>query len=60
MLLDPDAALARRFQVSGLPQTVILDASGQVRRVFLGAIDRHQLDEALAPLLAAPGVRCDT
>jgi cytochrome c biogenesis protein CcmG/thiol:disulfide interchange protein DsbE len=59
VLLDPGAALARRFGISGLPHTVILDAGGRVRHVFEGAIDRRQLESALAPLLGAPGKRCD-
>lgn len=59
VVLDPGAGLARRFGISSLPHTVIFDGSGQVRRVFMGAIDRRQLEEALAPLLSPPGKRCD-
>lgn len=59
VVLDPGAALARRFGISGLPHTVVLDGTGQVRRVFLGAIDRRQLEDALAPLLGATP-RCES
>lgn len=58
VLVDPGGAVANRFGVTGLPHTVILDAHGRVRRVFEGAIDRHDLDGVLGPLLAKRGAPC--
>ncbi len=36
LYLDPKAALARAFGVSGLPATFLIDAQGQVVRMMLG------------------------
>jgi cytochrome c biogenesis protein CcmG/thiol:disulfide interchange protein DsbE len=58
VLLDRGGSAATRFGVGGLPHTVVLDRDGNVRRVFVGAIGRSELERALGPLLAAPGAPC--
>ena len=35
--LDRDGVAAQRYQVSGIPQTVVIDREGKVARVFIGA-----------------------
>ncbi|MEQ8835545.1 MAG: hypothetical protein RID07_01930, partial [Lacipirellulaceae bacterium] len=35
--LDRDGIAAQRYQVSGIPQTVVIDREGKVARVFIGA-----------------------
>jgi peroxiredoxin len=42
--LDPDAKVAGRFGVSGLPVTVVIDADGRVASTFVGEIDAGQLE----------------
>ncbi len=58
VLLDPVGGAARHFDVSGLPHTVIIDAEGRVRRVFLGAVDREDLEATVGPLLPPHGAQC--
>lgn len=58
VLVDAGGRAAERFGVEGLPQTVVVDGQGNVRRVFLGPIGKAELDAALAPLLPAPGKPC--
>ena len=56
VLLDRGAAAAAAWQVGGYPQTVLVDASGTVRRVFHGAVSRAELEGAVAQLRPE---RCD-
>ena len=53
ILLDGDGSVARAYGVDGLPRTYVIDASGVIRRVFIGRVSRKALDEAIAPLLPA-------
>jgi predicted DsbA family dithiol-disulfide isomerase len=48
ILLDEDAAYARRLGIRGVPTNVVVDARGIVRAV--GASMLEELHEALAPL----------
>ncbi len=58
VLVDADGSAASAYGVSGLPHTIILDAQGRVRAEFEGAIDREDLERALAPLLPTRGDTC--
>jgi peroxiredoxin len=53
VLLDPRAEVATAWGVAGYPRTFLLDGTGRVARAFEGGVDRRQLLEAAAPLLAA-------
>jgi hypothetical protein len=54
--MDLDRILAERYQVKSIPQTVVIDAQGNVARVFVGATPqlpkhlRFAIDELLAPI----------
>ncbi len=50
VVLDPGAEVAAAWGVAGYPRTYLLDREGRVARVFEGALDRHSLEEAVAPL----------
>ncbi len=50
VLLDPDRAAGRNYQVLGLPVTVFVDAGGTVRAVHIGEIDAADLEDALRML----------
>ena len=47
ILLDPAGEIGARFNGQELPTNVILDASGQVRRRFIGARDGTVLETML-------------
>lgn len=53
VLLDERAEALGPWRVQGYPRTYLVDAEGNVRRVFLGALRRRQLEEAIRPLLPA-------
>jgi cytochrome c biogenesis protein CcmG/thiol:disulfide interchange protein DsbE len=58
VVVDAGGRAAERFGIVGLPQTIVIDAQGRIRRVFLGPVGKAELDEALAPLLAPRGTPC--
>jgi hypothetical protein len=52
--LDIDGATAEKYEVSAIPQTVIIDKAGNVARIFIGA-DANVTDkirQAIQQLLA--------
>ncbi len=54
LLLDTQGEVAARYQVVGIPTTVIFDAAGNMQRRHVGVLTRAQLAEYVAPLLAPP------
>jgi cytochrome c biogenesis protein CcmG/thiol:disulfide interchange protein DsbE len=48
LVIDLEGALARSYQVTALPTTIVIDAEGIVRVQHLGPLDREQLRELLA------------
>lgn len=58
VLVDEAGDAASAYGISGLPHTVVLDPQGRVRAEFEGAIDREDLEHALAPLLPTRGASC--
>jgi cytochrome c biogenesis protein CcmG/thiol:disulfide interchange protein DsbE len=44
---DPTGAVMRRFGVTGLPETFVLDARGRIAAKWVGAIDAASLDSLL-------------
>jgi thiol-disulfide isomerase/thioredoxin len=46
-----DGRAAAAFQVDGIPELVLLDRSGVVRRLHVGTFDEAELDGAVADLL---------
>jgi cytochrome c biogenesis protein CcmG/thiol:disulfide interchange protein DsbE len=53
ILLDERAEALSAWRVIGYPRTYLVDAEGNVRRVFEGAVSKRQLEEAVRPLLPA-------
>jgi cytochrome c biogenesis protein CcmG/thiol:disulfide interchange protein DsbE len=51
ILVDERAEALSAWRVAGYPRTYLVDAQGNVRQVFQGAISRRQLEEAMRPLL---------
>jgi cytochrome c biogenesis protein CcmG/thiol:disulfide interchange protein DsbE len=58
VLLDERGAAGDLFRIPGYPRTYLLDAQGRIRRVFQGAVQKRELEEALAPLLAEAPAPC--
>lgn len=52
LLLDPDAAVGRAYQVVGIPTTLFLDAGGGIRGRHVGVLNAAQLADYVIPLLA--------
>ena len=50
---DPEARLAQRWQVRGVPETFVVDARGRLRARHLGAVTRAWIDQQVLPLLPA-------
>jgi len=50
-LLDPDGAVARRYQVFLLPSTIFINAQGVVAAIHLGPINATQIEQYLAKIL---------
>jgi cytochrome c biogenesis protein CcmG, thiol:disulfide interchange protein DsbE len=53
ILPNTDASVRDAWGVEGYPVTFLVDAEGQVRRVFRGEVSGDQLAAAIAPLLPA-------
>ncbi len=53
ILMDQRAEALSPWRVEGYPRTYLVDTEGKVRRVFLGALRRSQLEDAIRPLLPA-------
>lgn len=53
ILMDVRAEALAPWRVEGYPRTYLVDAEGKVRKVFLGALRRRQLEDAIRPLLPA-------
>jgi cytochrome c biogenesis protein CcmG/thiol:disulfide interchange protein DsbE len=53
ILFDARAEALTPWGVEGYPRTYLVDVEGKVRRVFLGALSRRQLEDAIRPLLPA-------
>ena len=50
-LLDPDGAVARRYQVFLLPSTIFINAQGVVTAIHRGPINATQIEQYLAKIL---------
>ena len=53
ILLDARAEALAPWRVEGYPRTYLVDAEGNLRRVFVGALRKRQLEDAIRPLLPA-------
>jgi peroxiredoxin len=51
IVVDERATALRSWGVGGYPHTFVVDALGNVRLAFQGALRRRQLEEAILPLL---------
>jgi cytochrome c biogenesis protein CcmG, thiol:disulfide interchange protein DsbE len=58
VLLDDDGKVSDAFKIPAYPRTFLIDVDGRVRKVFEGAVDRGDLERALAPLLSAAPTSC--
>jgi peroxiredoxin len=52
--LDMDGSIARRYGVTGVPEIFVLDRSGRVAYVYVGAGRTESLSSRLDQLLADP------
>jgi len=50
-LLDSDGAVGRRYQLTGLPSHIFVDAAGAIRRLDIGGLEPARMAEALATIL---------
>ncbi len=53
ILLDERAEAIEPWGVQGYPITVVVDADGNVRQTFRGALSKRRLESAIRPLLPA-------
>ncbi|HVC61932.1 MAG TPA: DsbE family thiol:disulfide interchange protein [Acetobacteraceae bacterium] len=51
--LDPDGHVGLNFGVYGVPETYVLDATGHIRKRFVGPLTAEEVDKQLLPLLKA-------
>jgi len=51
--LDPDGSVGLNFGVYGVPETYVLDASGHIRKRFVGPLTAEEVNKELLPLLKA-------
>jgi cytochrome c biogenesis protein CcmG/thiol:disulfide interchange protein DsbE len=49
--LDPDGRVGLDFGVYGVPETYVLDASGHIRKRFVGPLTAEEVEKELLPLL---------
>jgi cytochrome c biogenesis protein CcmG/thiol:disulfide interchange protein DsbE len=53
-LEDPDGRITGvEFRLAGVPATIVVDRAGEMRYLFLGAVDEAELDAALDELTEA-------
>ncbi len=53
ILLDERAQVASAWKVLGYPHTYLVSPEGKVVRVFRGAVNKAELDDALRPIVPA-------
>lgn len=53
LLLDHDGAVSERYQVRGIPTTIVLDDEGVIRARHVGPLTEDQFAEYVTPLLPA-------
>jgi cytochrome c biogenesis protein CcmG, thiol:disulfide interchange protein DsbE len=58
VLLDDEGKAGDAYRIPGYPRTFLIDAGGQIRTVFEGAVERADIERALAPLLAEAPASC--
>jgi cytochrome c biogenesis protein CcmG/thiol:disulfide interchange protein DsbE len=58
VLLDDEGKAGDAFRIPGYPRTFLIDVDGRIRKVFEGAVERDELERALAPLLAEAPASC--
>jgi cytochrome c biogenesis protein CcmG/thiol:disulfide interchange protein DsbE len=51
ILLDPDAVVARRYRVTGLPMTFFIGRDGRLRSIVVGGMTQQVLDQRLALIM---------
>jgi cytochrome c biogenesis protein CcmG/thiol:disulfide interchange protein DsbE len=51
--LDTDGRVGLDFGVYGVPETYVLDASGHIRKRFVGPLTAEEVEKELLPLLKA-------
>jgi peroxiredoxin len=47
VLLDGDGSVAKKYNVTGIPTTFVLDADGNIVDSIVGAADEDRLNQAL-------------
>ena len=52
IVLDPDAALSMQYQVTGVPETYIVDRSGRITFIAIGAASFDEIEAAILESLA--------
>jgi cytochrome c biogenesis protein CcmG/thiol:disulfide interchange protein DsbE len=58
VLLDDGGKVGDLFEIPAYPRTFLIDTGGRIRKVFEGAVDKAELESALAPLLAEAPASC--
>ena len=53
LLVGADEDLARRFDVSGYPATVVVDPHGRIASVTVGLSSAEEIEERIAPFLGS-------
>jgi cytochrome c biogenesis protein CcmG, thiol:disulfide interchange protein DsbE len=53
--LDPDGRVGLDFGVYGVPETYVLDATGHIRKRFVGPLTAEEVEKELLPLLKSLG-----
>jgi peroxiredoxin len=53
LLVGADEDLARRFNVSGFPATVVIDPEGRIESVTVGLSDAEEIEARIAPLIGS-------
>ena len=53
LLVGADEDLARRFDVSGFPATVIVDPEGRIESVIVGLADAAEIEARIEPLIGS-------
>jgi peroxiredoxin len=51
VLLDDDSAVAKKYGVSGIPQTVVIGRDGKVKKVFVGSGNEAKIRATVESLL---------